>query len=952
MTTLYKLKEYKADSTPLISIGKKIFEQTSSLKGNDFLKEIVQQYVTSLQAQTVFIARLNTKDKSSLQTIIHYTNNNITDNIEIGIENSIWKTSISLKESICINHITESYPNDLFFTQNGYNSAICIPLINSNQDILGIIGCLFQKPLENMQLLKDIVQLFAPRIAVEIEKLEILRKLKQTENHFSQITENTSSWLWEVDSRGKYTYTSNRIQSILGYEPKDIVDKRYFYDLYPEEVAKKNKDKILKDFKLKKVIKNFEHCKQHKDGHSIFLTSFGVPILNSNGDLVAYRGTSIDISKQKENELRIKEQHQFLITVLNSLNHPFRVINVHDNSITWYNHASLELNSNHYVYDQKEYPYLSIEESSPFHSVLQTGESIKSELIVRNEKGKEYPSEIHCHPIFDEKGKMIQIIEYSIDISERKKTEWTLQQRVRELECMHRIAEVLEKDKDEYKHTFQKIAQIIPSGFHLESHTGCRIQIGNEIVRTKTFSFNNNLLTSIIARDGKQIGSIEVSCNTQSKHNPFLKEEKKMLETITQQLGHYYTKKQEEKVREIIYTVSEAVNSTESIEELIALIHQQIALLVDARNFFIGFYNTDKDHFTIPYVADERINIKEFPGGKSLSKYLIKQKKPMIITEQKLHELETSGEVVSVGERAKCWLGVPFIEKNEAFGILGLQSYESENAYDQKDLEVLEFLSNQIGVSVYRKKAESNLKSALEKSQESDKLKSAFLSSISHELRTPLNAIIGFSELIDNNLSHQETVEFASLINKSGKNLLLIIDNILNMTQLASDKNVVQNQKFNVLHLCEKVISHSTAKCQQKKLKVRFKPCEKVSKHLITSDQTKLFHILTNLLDNAIKFTPKGDIELGYSCFVKRNERYIRFYVRDRGIGISEDKLHVIFDLFRQVEDSHARRFSGVGLGLAIVYNYTKLLNGVVKVYSEKEKGSVFSVILPINDNQ
>jgi PAS domain S-box-containing protein len=949
MTTLYKLEKYKSDIFKLAIIGKKIFENSSSFFGKEYLTRISCELGTSLKAHTVYIIELNLKNTETFSPLVNYSNGVINKNEPFKTDINFWYDLKEREYTCSINNLTELYSDDKYIKDHQLKSLISVPFYNSNKTIIGFVACFFEKKLETINFVKDVIQLFVPRIGTEIERLNTEFKLKRSESRFRQITESTTSWIWEVDLNGKYIYTSSKIKDILGYMPEELVDKKYFYDLYTDDFLAVGKNKILSYFRQEKSIKNYQHCKIHKNGSKVWLLTFGLPVYNQEGKISSYRGTSIDITQQKVNELKIQKQHQFLISVLNSLNHPFRVIDVYNNKISLFNDSSLELKADYDDYNQNEYPYLDMSKKSPFHLVLETGKSAMQELIVRNNKGQEYPAEVHCHPIFDEDDNIKQVIEYTIDISDRKKTEWVLQQRVNELECMHKISSILVKEPETNKDNLESIAHIIPLGFHLKQKSGCSIKIGTTEVKTANFTKHSHILQSVINNKQKQIGTIEVCCNTSSPSNPFLKEEKEMLDTIAQQLGSYYVRKQDEKVRQIIYAISEAVNTTDNIKELVKFVHSQINQLVNANNFFIGFYNRDKDLFTVPYLLDEKIDIKEFKGGKSLSKYLIDQKRSMIITEEKLNEMEASGIIVSVGHAAKNWLGVPLIVNNEVFGILAVQSYVNTDAYDQNDQQILEFVSNQIGASLHRKKIEDDLKVALEKSRESDRLKSAFLSSISHELRTPLNAIIGFSELIDNNLSHDETVEFASMINKSGRNLLLIVDNILSITKLEAKHNEIVYSNIDIKYLCENAMMQYTDKLHQQNIKLRLRTCGKDLPHTMRSDQTKLFHIISNLLDNAIKFSLKEDIELGYNCCYINKKQYIRFYVRDRGIGISKEKLNVVFDIFRQADDSQTRKFDGIGIGLALVYKYTKLLDGIIKVHSEEGKGSVFTVLIPQN---
>lgn len=244
-------------------------------------------------------------------------------------------------------------------------------------------------------------------------------------------------------------------------------------------------------------------------------------------------------------------------------------------------------------------------------------------------------------------------------------------------------------------------------------------------------------------------------------------------------------------------------------------------------------------------------------------------------------------------------------------------------------------------------KAEADLVMALEKAQESDRLKSAFLATVSHELRTPLNAILGFSELIDDSLSSPEIIEYVENIYNSGNNLLNIIDDILNITLIESEETQINKKVFPLetmlTGLAETVFEELNAR-NKNHLKV---VCSLSNKHndlLVESDEHKVKEILLILIKNAIKFTHEGRIEYGY--YTEENNNLV-FYVKDTGIGIPKEKQEIIFDRFRQVDDTNTRQHNGLGIGLYIASKLVGLLNGKIWVESEEGKGSIFCFSLP-----
>lgn len=244
-------------------------------------------------------------------------------------------------------------------------------------------------------------------------------------------------------------------------------------------------------------------------------------------------------------------------------------------------------------------------------------------------------------------------------------------------------------------------------------------------------------------------------------------------------------------------------------------------------------------------------------------------------------------------------------------------------------------------------KTEKDMIIAKEKAQESDRLKSSFLANMSHEIRTPMNAILGFSGVLkQKDIKPEKGERYVNLINQAGNNLLLIINDILDLSKIEADQMDVIDTNIN--------LKDTTTSLNEKFkdiIEKNEKPITLVldidedSGFEIYSDEHKIKQILSNLLDNAIKFTEEGEVRFGFSTF---ENKMIRFFVTDTGMGIPEDKLGTIFEQFRQVDEDHAREHQGTGLGLALSKAFAKLLGGDITVRSELGKGTTFYFTIPL----
>jgi len=242
--------------------------------------------------------------------------------------------------------------------------------------------------------------------------------------------------------------------------------------------------------------------------------------------------------------------------------------------------------------------------------------------------------------------------------------------------------------------------------------------------------------------------------------------------------------------------------------------------------------------------------------------------------------------------------------------------------------------------------SEQNTELEMQKKQldEANKLKSVFLSNMSHELRTPLNSVIALSGVLNRRLKgkiESEEYSFIDVIERNGKHLLTLINDILDLSRIEAGKEDVELNSFNINDLLNEIVELLKPQAIQKHLNLVF--FNNVDNLIITSDHRKCQHILQNLITNAIKFTEKGKIEIS----VVSDDKFIEVQIADTGIGISEDELNHIFDEFRQADGSTSRKYGGTGLGLAIARKYAKLIEGEIKVKSEKGAGSVFSLRIP-----
>lgn len=239
---------------------------------------------------------------------------------------------------------------------------------------------------------------------------------------------------------------------------------------------------------------------------------------------------------------------------------------------------------------------------------------------------------------------------------------------------------------------------------------------------------------------------------------------------------------------------------------------------------------------------------------------------------------------------------------------------------------------------------------AKEKAEASNRLKSAFLATMNHELRTPLNHLLGFSSLIYDMTEDETIKDFSNTMLTSGHNLLRIIEDIFEVAQLEQSQVTIRKQYLMLSDL------FATLKEQLQETLIKSNKHEQINLFFnyesdllskqIFSDKLKLTQVLSNLINNAVKFTEKGTISLSISYSLLRN---LEISIKDTGVGIPLDKQEIIFEMFRQADDSHTRRFEGIGIGLFIAQKIAQLLHGNIIVKSEPDNGTEFTFSLPVD---
>lgn len=405
-------------------------------------------------------------------------------------------------------------------------------------------------------------------------------------------------------------------------------------------------------------------------------------------------------------------------------------------------------------------------------------------------------------------------------------------------------------------------------------------------------------------------------------------------------------RKRNELIQKVLYNISNAVSTADNLEKLVALIRQQLGTIIDTSNFFIAFYNKETDTFSSPFMNDEKDNYNTWPAGKTFSAYVVKTSKSLFVDEKQIFEMKERGDVDIVGAVPKVGMIVPINYEGVTNGVFAIQNYTDANAYSERDLEMLDFVSDLISLYINRIRALEKLKSALNKATESDRLKTAFLQNVSHEIRTPMNGILGFTSLLnDSDLTGKEQQAYINIITLSGKRMLNTLNDLMDISMLETGQVKISLTATNINDELDNLFSFFKLEVENNGMELNYSTALENEFVDINIDRVKLYAILSNLIKNAIKYSNKGSINFGY----EQKEDFLEFFVKDTGIGIPKNRQEAIFNRFVQADIEDIKVYEGAGLGLSISKAYVEMLGGNIWVHSSEGKGSEFYFTIPYN---
>ena len=413
-------------------------------------------------------------------------------------------------------------------------------------------------------------------------------------------------------------------------------------------------------------------------------------------------------------------------------------------------------------------------------------------------------------------------------------------------------------------------------------------------------------------------------------------------------VGRNITKrKKNELIRETLYEISESVLTTFDMTMLYKKIHHAVSNLMPAKNFFIALYDENKNLLSFPYMVDEYDEpYAPKPLGKGLTEYIIRTGIAALIDEKRDRELCENGELELIGTPAAIWLGVPLKENDKVTGVIVLQDYDNPKAYGIDELQLLGFISEQIGLAISKKKNADEIQKYVAELNELNQSKDKFFSIIAHDLKNPFVTLLGFSEILLSEYKELQSDEVLYFINEMKNTADLsfnLLQNLLHWSRSQTGRIEFHPNRLNLLNIVDQNIKLVQKTAEKKNIKLINNVDSSIN---VQADEDMINTVIRNLLTNAIKFTPKeGEIAVSSSL----DNDFTVLSIMDSGVGMNKETVEKLFKLESTHSTCGTENESGTGLGLILCKEFVEKHGGKIWVDSELGKGSTFCFSIPLN---
>ncbi|MBE0662453.1 MAG: PAS domain S-box protein [Bacteroidales bacterium] len=787
-------------------------------------------------------------------------------------------------------------------------------------------------------------------------------KLKQNEEKHRSLIEQMLEGLLVVSVEGWIQFANPAFCNILGYDESELIGKNAHKILLNDESRKFIIEK--EQNRRKGISEQYELNMHTKSGEEVFLLMSSTPVKNAKGEVIGSMSTCIDITERKKVVDVLKNREQFLQKIFDIL--PIGLWFADEKgTLLKGNAAGVKIWGGEPRVGIKDYGVFkarrlpSREEIKPSEWALAkaVAEGITTEeelLEIDTFDGRKKIILNYAAPILID-GNVQGAIVLNRDITERfkydliQKIQYNMAQAMvvsKNLSELYAITReelsVLFDTSNFFIAFYDDKTGLLSSPFDMteddhiqnwpaeKSLTGIVIKKGKALLLTKEeigqmvrdgiinlIGQRSEIWMGVPIKTSKQvIGAIVVQSFTDP--GAYDKSSLKVLESIANQLSVYIEHKR-------------AQENLSNSEEMFTLIAENTADNITVMDLDLNITYTSPSVFLMRgYTQEEVITQK-------IDEILTPESLPIIVDVFN-HEMQLESQGTADPKRT---LKLELQEYHKDGSVVWLENSMSFLRDHQQKAIGIVAISRDITL---RKKTEQALREAKDKAEASDVLKTAFMNNISHEIRTPLNGILGFGQIIAySNLTESERLKYLEILQQSTDRLIHTITDYMDISLIVSGNLEINKDTFDLHEFMEQMLSRTQARCREKSIDIQLEQARNDVAITINSDRELLQKVMEHLLNNAIKFTPQGQVSFGYH----KQDNGLAFFIKDTGIGISSEAMETIFEAFQQEDFGMTRAYEGSGLGLSISKGIINKLGGKIWLESEKEKGTTVHFHLP-----
>lgn len=785
--------------------------------------------------------------------------------------------------------------------------------------------------------------------------------LMENEARFRTVAECAGVWVWEVDNKGIYTYSSASVEDILGFKPQEIIGKKHYYDLFAPTPGDGIKKKAQLGFAGREKFVNYENPNLHKDGRIIFLETSAIPLYDPDGAFTGYRGADRDITAKKQAEFKLKDSLERLSIIFRQSPMGIALTRLNDGVIIEANDEFAEIHG--YTRDEivgQSTRELNLwadpaEREFVIKQIIDKGSCRFYECKARRKDGGIRVLKMSAELI--EKNGELYAIGIGEDITDVKNSE----NKVKESE--ERYRSIFENNHSAILIIDPETGDIVDANPISEKFYGWSLKE----LRTKNISDLNPAPSEVIKK-ALYNASHKIENHFYFKHRTAygtVKDIEAFAGTLNRQ-GRVL-------IFAFILDLTEKKKTEEIIRETRAKLDTAMESMTDA------VFITDKEgnfiHFNEAFATVHRFRCKEECARKLVEYPDILE---VYMDTGELAPLEMwavpralRGETVKYAEYSlrrkdtgEKWVGSYSFSpiKDSEGNIVGsvvvgrditehkqaeaeLENYRHHlEELVQSRTEELDAINRELINQIMQKQEiEAALHVSLEKEKELNQLKSRFISTASHEFKTPLSAVFSSAELIErygHKWGPEKIADHIERIKNAVMHLSKLVDDVLQLSRAESGRLEYNPVKLDLKSFCDKILEEMHVSSKENH-KIEFNFLSERKDFIV--DQKQMYIILQNLLSNAVKYSPDG----GRVCLIINcDDRNLIIEVSDQGVGIPESDLDKLFQPFQRA--SNTDKIEGTGLGLSIMKKAVELHGGSVIVKSELNKGTTFIVEIPI----